>query len=77
MAELEATIAQLREQVQRLTAALEEAQRAGKRQAAPFRKKPRQAKRKPPGRKSGEDHGRHAHRAIPERIDETHDTPLP
>ncbi len=54
--------------------------RQGKRQAVPFRKVggPKLAP-KPPGRKSGESHGNHAHRAIPspEEVTETIDVPLP
>jgi len=73
-------VAALEQQVAKLTAALEAALRSGKRQAAPFRKaggpKPDP---QPPGRKSGEDHGPHAHRLAPppESIDETHDVALP
>lgn len=77
---LRARVAELERVVERLTAALEELRRAGKRQAAPFRKpggpKPEPKK---PGRRSGDDHGPHAHRAAPspEAIDETYDVPLP
>jgi transposase len=77
--ELEGMVRALQEQVQVLTAALEEARRAGKRQAAPFRKSRRVEKPKKPGRKSGEQYGRHARRTAPENapIDEQHDAPLP
>lgn len=64
------------EQINRLTERLEKVEREGKRQAAPFRKK-RQADPQKPGRKSGEDHGQHHRRAVPEKIDETYDVPLP
>lgn len=68
----------LQDQVATLTAALDEARRAGKRQAAPFRKQDEPtAEPKPPGRKSGKRHGPHAHRGTPPRIDETYDAPLP
>lgn len=67
----------LREQVAKLAAALEEALRGGKRQAAPFSKGPPVAKPKRPGRKRGKRHGRHAHRDLPPRIDETYAVPLP
>jgi transposase len=67
----------LRAQVAKLTAALEAAQRGGKRQAAPFSKGPPAAKPKPPGRKSGQRHGPHAQRSVPPRIDETYDVRLP
>jgi transposase len=71
-------IADLRARVEMLTAALEETQRAGKRQAAPFRKaeEPKPNPKKS-GRKPGKRHGRHAHRAIPQHIDERYDVPLP
>jgi transposase len=76
----QATIERLTAENQRLTALLDEARRSGKRQAAPFRKaggpKPEPKK---PGRKPGEEHGPHAHRAAPppEAIDEIHEAPLP
>lgn len=80
VAELKQQVARLLAEVQRLTTALEAERRAGKRQAAPFRKadgpKPDP---QPPGRKSGDDHGPHAHRLAPppESIDETYDVALP
>jgi transposase len=46
-------VAQLEAQVAELTRKLEEALRAGKRQAAPFRKGEPKAKPQPPGRKAG------------------------
>ena len=76
-AQLRQELAALREQVSKLTAALEEAQRRGKRQAAPFSKGPPVADPKKPGRKSGRRHGPHAQRSVPPRIDETYDAPLP
>lgn len=80
VAELEALAVGLQGTVERLTAALEEVRRAGKRQAAPFRKPggPKPVPKKP-GRRSGEEHGPHAHRAAPPpgAIDETHEAPLP
>jgi hypothetical protein len=63
-----------------LTAALEEARRGGKRQAAPFRKRDEPVDEpKRPGRKKGRRHGPHAHREAipPARIDEHYDVPLP
>ncbi len=76
---LEKKIAELEQQIQKLTAALEEVRRAGKRQAAPFRKPRRSGPPKKPGRKPGEDYGRHQRRAVPtpEEIDEVHEAPLP
>ena len=44
---------------------LERARRAGKRQAAPFRKGPPKPDPKTPGRKSGDAHGGHGHRPSP------------
>jgi transposase len=76
-AQLRQELQALREQVARLSAALEEERLRGKRQAAPFSKGPPVAEPKPPGRKSGKRHGPHAHRSVPPRIDETHDAPLP
>lgn len=77
--ELEARIVALAEQVRLLTAALEEARRAGKRQAAPFRKPKIVKKPKKPGRKPGKDYGEHAHRVAPENatVDEQHEARLP
>ncbi len=57
----------LEEQVRILTAALEEARRAEKRQAAPFANR-RVPVPKKPGRKSGEDYGKHARRMPPENL---------
>jgi len=48
-----------------LTAALEEARRAEKRQAAPFRKDKIVAEPKKPGRKPGKDYGTHVRRTVP------------
>lgn len=69
----------LKAENQRLRQLLEEAQRAGKRQAAPFSKGQRKRKPKQPGRKPGDDYGTKAHRPppAPEHIDETHQAPLP
>src|SRR5271170_2320435 len=74
-AQLRQELQALREQLAKLTAALEAEQRRGKRQAAPFSKGPPVAKPKRPGRKSGKRHGPHAHRSLPPRIDETYDAP--
>jgi transposase len=85
-AELKATVAKLTQriehltnQVDKLSAALEEAQRAGKRQAAPFRKPKRRGKPQKPGRKPGDQYGEHARRAVPtpEQITEHYAVPLP
>jgi transposase len=69
----------LQAEVARLKAQLEDAQRQGKRQAAPFRKGPPGPGPKRPGRKAGERHGPHGHRLPPppEQIDEVHEAHLP
>ena len=69
----------LRAQNADLTRKLSEALRAGKRQAAPFRKGPPKLQPKTPGRKSGEEHGTHGHRPPPppDQIHERHDAKLP
>ena len=70
---------ELRAQVADLTRKLNEALRAGKRQAAPFRKGPPKFQPKTPGRKSGEQHGTHGHRPPPppDQIHERHEAKLP
>jgi transposase len=72
-------VAALRAQVAELTRRLEEALRAGKRQAAPFRKGPPKPEPKTPGRKAGDEHGPHGHRPPPppEQVSECHDAHLP
>lgn len=74
-AQLEALTAE----IARLRADLDEARRAGKRQAAPFRKGPPKPDPKRPGRKAGDQHGAHAHRPPPppEGITEVLESPLP
>ena len=69
----------LRAQVADLTRKLSDALRAGKRQAAPFRKGPPKAQPKTPGRKAGEQHGTHGHRPPPppDQIHERYEAPLP
>jgi transposase len=74
---LQRRVAELEAQIERLTRLLEQQQRAGKRQAAPFAKRPPKPNPKKPGRKPGPDYGTKAHRPPPERIDETHEAPLP
>ena len=66
-----ATISRLQSEVERL-------QRLSKRPAAPFRKQEEPSGvAKKPGRKKGKRYGRQAHRAIPDKIDETIPVPLP
>jgi transposase len=61
----------------RLRARLEEARRAGKRQAAPFSKGDPRKDPARPGRKSGEEYGTRAHRPVPDHVDEEIRVPLP
>ncbi|HEY7329054.1 MAG TPA: hypothetical protein VH592_15535 [Gemmataceae bacterium] len=70
-------IAGLGAQVERLTRLLEQQQRTGKRQAAPFAKGTPEPNPKKPGRKPGKNYGTKAHRPPPEQIDEVHEAPLP
>src|SRR5918995_1423662 len=72
-------VAELEARVADLTRKLEEAVRAGKRQAAPFRKGPPKPDPKTPGRKSGDAHGKHGHRPPPppEQVAECHEACLP
>ena len=74
---LDREIVDLRTQVARLTALLEEARRAGKRQAAPFSTGDPNPSPKRPGRKAGAAHGPSAFRPVPDHVDEVHDAPLP
>ena len=79
IAELERRIALLEEQNKKLIDLLEKSQRAGKRQAAPFRKEKKKTEPKRPGRKKGDDYGKQAFRTAPppEKITETYEAPLP
>jgi transposase len=63
----------LKGQIDRLKAQLEEALRAAKRQASPFRRRKRVENPKPPGRKKGH---APAHRAVADHIDEEVYAPL-
>jgi transposase len=60
----------LRQENEKLKKQLEEAQRAGKRQAAPFSRGTRKANPKPAGRKPGSAYGQHHRKPIPEKVDE-------
>jgi len=77
--ELAKQVAELKAQVAELTRKLEEARRAGKRPAAPFRKGPPKPDPKRPGRKSGAAHGTHGHRPPPppDSVAECHEANLP
>src|SRR6516162_5424885 len=56
---------------------LEEAQRANKRQAAPFSRGTRKANPQTPGRKSGSAYGQRYSKAIPPKVDEVITVPAP
>jgi len=77
VAELKAANELLRRQVQELAHALEEAQRAGKRQAAPFSRREPKAHPAKPGRKTGAQYGRPCRRPIPSQVDQTVEAELP
>src|SRR5208337_3491047 len=70
-------IAELEARIKQLEAIVEQLRRSGKRQAAPFSRGLPKLDPKPPGRKSGEDYGTKAFRAVPPVIDEIHEAPLP
>jgi transposase len=74
IAELEAEVARLQAALDRLTGRVEEAERAGRRQAAPFSKGPPKANPKRPGRKAGHPP---AHRPRPQRVDRVLEAALP
>ena len=64
-------------EIARLRERLSEAQRAAKRQAAPFSKGAPKADPKRRGRKPGRQYGVRAHRTPPQHIDEVIDVPRP
>ena len=66
----------LRARVKELEGKLEELRRAAKRQAAPFSRGTRTDKPRRPGRRSGDQHGRHGHRPPPEEVDESFEAPV-
>jgi transposase len=74
---LRAENARLRAENERLRGEVEQLRRAGKRQAAPFSKGDPKQDPGRSGRRSGEDHGRHAHRGVPDHVDEEIRVPLP
>ena len=67
---LELRIQELERRVEGLLRALEEAQRAGKRQAAPFSRQEPKAHPAKPGRKAGAGYGCRSRRPIPATIDQ-------
>ena len=74
----EKRISELESKVKQLTELLEKSQRAGKRLAAPFRKKKKKDPKKP-GRKKGDDYGKQAFREAPSpnEVTERFEVPLP
>ncbi len=68
--QLEKENQRLQEENKKLRKELEAAQRAARRQAAPFSRGKPKRHPKPPGRKSGAAHGPHHHRPVPDRVDE-------
>jgi transposase len=66
-----------RDEIARLRQQLEDAQRRGKRQAAPFSKGPPKKDPNRPGRKAGTAYGLKARRPVPDHVDETYAVPLP
>jgi transposase len=68
---------QLREENERLKRQLEEAQRAAKRQAAPFARGTRNVNPQRPGRKPGAAYGRRHSKPIPDRVDDVIAVPAP
>ena len=77
--ELEKDNARLQTERDRFQAQLEDAQRANKRQAAPFSKGPPKQNPKSTARPSGDAYGKHGHRPRPQddQIDEILEAPLP
>src|SRR5215475_6650718 len=76
---LERRLHDLQSENEHLRRQLDEATRAGKRQAAPFAKGQPADQPKKPGRKPGKDYGPKAHRQPPgpDQIDEVREAPLP
>lgn len=76
-AALRREVATLKKQFERALKRIEELERAGKRQAAPFGKDKPKADPKTPGRKPGDDYGQWHCRPRPIEIDETIEVVLP
>ena len=68
--QLEKENQQFQEEIKRLRKELDTAQRAARRQAAPFSRGQTKSQPKRPGRKSGDAHGPHYCRPIPDHVDE-------
>jgi transposase len=69
-ARLEQENQRLREEIDKLKKELETAQRAARRQAAPFSRGKRKKNAKAPGRKPGAEYGQQHNRPIPDHVDE-------
>lgn len=74
---LQRQIDELKAELQRVSGLLQEALRAGKRQAAPFSKRSPKEKPNKSGRKPGKDYGNKGHRPPPDHVDEVHEATLP
>ena len=70
-------LGQVEPRIAELERLLEEVRRASKRQSAPFSKGRSKDEPQTPGRKKGDAHGRHGHRAVPVNPDRSLDAPLP
>lgn len=70
-------VGQIEPRIAELERLLEEVRRAAKRQSAPFSKGRSKDEPQTPGRKKGDTHGRHGHRAVPVEPDRSLDAPLP
>ena len=70
-------LGQVEPRIAELERLLEEVRRASKRQSAPFSKGRSSDEPQTPGRKKGDAHGRHGHRAVPVNPDRSLDAPLP
>src|SRR5215469_16329285 len=75
--QLEQERERLRQENEKLKRQLEEAQRANKRQAAPFSRGTRKANPRTPGRKSGSAYGQRHSKAVPSKVDEVIAVPPP
>jgi transposase len=75
--QLEQDREQLRQENEKLKRQLEQAQRANKRQAAPFSRGRRKQNPQMPGRKSGAAYGQRHSKAIPQKVDEVIAVPPP
>ncbi len=74
---LSTQVADRDERIAELEKLLGDSRRSRKRQAAPFSKGDPAQKPARPGRKSGDEHGRHGHKMVPGNVDRQLDAPLP